>query len=104
LRANLERTFELVVEERKTLETYPLLRQSVVDETTLRDYYTGEDPTTEITQSWYAVKRRVLSEFRQRENRPAADRVGSRWWSMKAGAAHRTRHAGRLLRDESVGG
>jgi RNA polymerase sigma factor (sigma-70 family) len=76
LRANLERAFELVVQERKTLETYPRLHQRVVGETTLRDYYTGEDPTTDITQWWYAVKRRVLSEFRQRGNAAPAERAG----------------------------
>lgn len=72
LRARLGQRFDEAVRDPTTLTTYPNLRARIVGETTLADYYTG-DPTADITQWWYAVKRRVLAEVQRRASGPLAD-------------------------------
>jgi hypothetical protein len=72
LRDNLDLRFDEVVRDATTLATYPALHGRVVGETTLADYYTGE-PTADVTQWWYAVKRRVLAEVQRRSTGPLAD-------------------------------
>jgi DNA-directed RNA polymerase specialized sigma24 family protein len=53
--------FAAAVTDRKTLATYPSLHDRIIGATTFTDYYTDE-PTADITQWWWAVKRRVLSD------------------------------------------
>lgn len=72
LRARLEERFADAVHDSTTLATYPALHDRIVGETTLADYYTGE-PTADITQWWYAVKRRVLAELQRRASGPLAE-------------------------------
>lgn len=72
LRSRLDLRFDEVVRDATTLATYPALHERIVGETTLADYYTGE-PTADVTQWWYAVKRRVLAEVQRRSTGPLAD-------------------------------
>jgi DNA-directed RNA polymerase specialized sigma24 family protein len=65
LRDRIEQRFDEAVRDATTLSIYPALHQRIVGETVLTDYYTG-DPTADITQWWYAVKRRVLAEVQRR--------------------------------------
>jgi DNA-directed RNA polymerase specialized sigma24 family protein len=72
LRTRLEQRFDQAVRDPTTLATYPGLHARIVGETTLSDYYTGE-PTADLTQWWYAVKRRVLAEIQRRDTGPLVD-------------------------------
>jgi DNA-directed RNA polymerase specialized sigma24 family protein len=72
LRTRLDQRFEQAVRDPTTLATYPGLHGRIVGETTLSDYYTGE-PTADLTQWWYAVKRRVLAAIQRRETGPLVD-------------------------------
>jgi DNA-directed RNA polymerase specialized sigma24 family protein len=72
LRSRLGQRFDEAVRDATTLATYPTLHDRIVGETTLGDYYTGE-PTADLTQWWYAVKRRVLAEVQRRQSGPLAD-------------------------------
>lgn len=72
LRSRLEQRFDAAVRDPTTLATYPGLHARIVGETMLSDYYTGE-PTADLTQWWYAVKRRVLAEIQRRDTGPLAD-------------------------------
>jgi RNA polymerase sigma factor (sigma-70 family) len=65
LRERMRLRFGEAVADRKTQATYPHLANQVVGETHLRDYYTGDDPTTDLTQWWYAVHRRVRGEVQR---------------------------------------
>ena len=65
LRHRMHLRFGEAVADRKTQATYPHLADHVVGETRLRDYYTGDDPTTDLTQWWYAVHRRVRGEVQR---------------------------------------
>jgi DNA-directed RNA polymerase specialized sigma24 family protein len=72
LRTRLEQRFDQAVRDPTTLATYPGLHARIVGETTLSDYFTGE-PTADVTQWWYAVKRRVLAEIQRRDTGPLVD-------------------------------
>ena len=90
LRSRLELRFDEAVRDPTTLATYPGLHARIVGETTLADYYTGE-PTADVTQWWYAVKRRVLAEVQRRESGPLADLLRqAQRQSARRGAARRT--------------
>jgi hypothetical protein len=90
LRNRLELRFDEAVRDPTTLATYPGLHAQIVGETTLSDYYTGE-PTADVTQWWYAVKRRVLAEVQRRETGPLADLLRqAQRQSSRRGAARRT--------------
>lgn len=69
LRARLGLHFAEAVRDPTTLATYPALHSRVVGDTELADYYTG-DPTADVTQWWYAVKRRVLAEIQRQTDGP----------------------------------
>jgi RNA polymerase sigma factor (sigma-70 family) len=71
LRDRIDQRFDEAVRDPTTLGVYPALHQRVVGETALADYYTG-DPTADITQWWYAVKRRVLAEVQRRPSESLA--------------------------------
>jgi RNA polymerase sigma factor (sigma-70 family) len=75
LRAGLGRRFDDAVHDPKTLSTYPHLHERPVGNTTLRDYYTGDDPAANITQWWHAVQRRVRAEVRRQEAGPLFERL-----------------------------
>lgn len=90
LRNRLELRFDEAVRDPTTLATYPGLHTRIVGETTLSDYYTGE-PTADVTQWWYAVKRRVLAEVQRRDSGPLADLLRqAQRRSAGRGAARRT--------------
>jgi DNA-directed RNA polymerase specialized sigma24 family protein len=90
LRNRLEQRFDEAVRDPTTLATYPGLHARIVGETTLADYYTGE-PTADVTQWWYAVKRRVLAEVQRRDSGPLADLLRqAQRQSAGRGAARRT--------------
>jgi DNA-directed RNA polymerase specialized sigma24 family protein len=59
----MDKTFGEVAKEPRTLKTYPNLINRVVGETSLREYYTKEDPTANISNWWYNVRRRFLDWF-----------------------------------------
>lgn len=59
----MDKTFGEVAKEPRTLKTYPNLINRVVGETSLREYYTKEDPTANISKWWYNVRRRFLDWF-----------------------------------------
>jgi DNA-directed RNA polymerase specialized sigma24 family protein len=93
LRNRLEQRFEEAVRDPTTLATYPTLHARIVGETTLAEYFTGE-PTADITQWWYAVKRRVIAEAQRRSTGPLADfrreQPGANRKTGSASAARRT--------------
>jgi DNA-directed RNA polymerase specialized sigma24 family protein len=90
LRNRLGLRFDEAVRDPTTLATYPGLHGRIVGETTLSDYYTGE-PTADVTQWWYAVKRRVLAEVQRRDSGPLADLLRqAQRQSASRGAARRT--------------
>ena len=90
LRNRLEQRFDEAVRDPTTLATYPGLHTRIVGETTLSDYYTGE-PTADVTQWWYAVKRRVLAEVQRRDSGPLADLLRqAQRQSARRGAARRS--------------
>lgn len=90
LRNRLEQRFDEAVRDPTTLATYPGLHNRIVGETTLSDYYTGE-PTADVTQWWYAVKRRVLAELQRRDSGPLADLLRqAQRRSARRGAPRRT--------------
>jgi DNA-directed RNA polymerase specialized sigma24 family protein len=72
LRGRLEQRFDEAVRDPTTLATYPTLHTRIVGETTLAAYFTG-DPTADVTQWWYAVKRRVIAEAQRRSTGPLAE-------------------------------
>jgi hypothetical protein len=90
LRNRLEQRFDEAVRDPTTLATYPGLHTRIVGETTLSDYYTGE-PTADVTQWWYAVKRRVLAEVQRRDSGPLVGLLRqAQRQSDRRGAARRT--------------
>ena len=90
LRNRLEQRFDEAVRDPTTLATYPGLHDRIIGETTLSDYYTGE-PTADVTQWWYAVKRRVLAEVQRRDSGPLADLLRqAQRQSDRRGASRRT--------------
>jgi DNA-directed RNA polymerase specialized sigma24 family protein len=90
LRNRLGQRFDEAVRDPTTLATYPGLHTRIVGETTLSDYYTGE-PTADVTQWWYAVKRRVLAEVQRRDSGPLADLLRqAQRQSARRGAARQT--------------
>jgi DNA-directed RNA polymerase specialized sigma24 family protein len=90
LRIRLDQRFDEAVRDPTTLATYPGLHARIVGETTLADYYTGE-PTADVTQWWYAVKRRVLAEVQRRDSGPLADLLRqAQRQSARRGATRRT--------------
>jgi DNA-directed RNA polymerase specialized sigma24 family protein len=89
LRENVERRFADAVHDPVTLKTYPALHDRVVGDTTLADYFT-DDPAADITQWWYAVKRRVIAEILRRGTGPLADMLRETQRASKnKGAARR---------------
>ncbi len=70
LHAVMDRPFSRVVDDPKTLATYPHLHNRLVGDTTLRDFYTGDDPAADITRWWYAVQRRVRVDVQRRGQGP----------------------------------
>jgi hypothetical protein len=91
LREALERRFAEVVADRKTLSTYPALHERIVGDTAFRDYYTGDDPSSDITQWWYAVRRRVIAEIGRRRGTAAHEELQNR-----ESRAARNRPTGRM--------
>jgi DNA-directed RNA polymerase specialized sigma24 family protein len=90
LRNRLDQRFDEAVREPTTLATYPGLHARIVGDTTFADYYTGE-PTADVTQWWYAVKRRVLAEVQRRDSGPLVDLLRqAQRQSARRGAARRT--------------
>jgi hypothetical protein len=89
LRQTMDRRFDSVVVDRKTLETYPGLHARLVGTTKLSDYYGGREPAAAITQWWFAVTRRtearidregsgLLYELLQQARRRQAERKAAR--------------------------
>ncbi len=78
LRQRMRLRFGEAVADRKTQATYPHLADQVVGETHLRDYYTGDDPTTDLTQWWYAVHRRVRGEVQRSTGGPLFELAAAR--------------------------
>jgi RNA polymerase sigma factor (sigma-70 family) len=78
LRQRLRLRFDEAVPDRKTQATYPHLLERVVGDTLLRDYYTGAEPTADLTQWWYAVHRRVQSEVQRRTSGPLFELTAAR--------------------------
>jgi RNA polymerase sigma factor (sigma-70 family) len=78
LRQRMQLRFGEAVADRKTQATYPHLADHVVGETRLRDYYTGDDPTTDLTQWWYAVHRRVRGDVQSRSAGPLFELASAR--------------------------
>ena len=70
LRRRLRLRVGEAVTDLKTQATYRALLEHVVGETRLRDYYTGDDAPTDLTQWWYAVHRRVRGEVHRRTAGP----------------------------------
>jgi RNA polymerase sigma factor (sigma-70 family) len=70
LRERLKLRFGEAVGDAKTQSTYTRLKDRVVGETCLRDYFTGDDPAADLTQWWYAVYRRVRGEVQRRSEGP----------------------------------
>jgi RNA polymerase sigma factor (sigma-70 family) len=70
LRARLQLRFGEVVSDPRTRATFPALIDRMTGETCLRDYYTGDDATADLTQWWYAVYRRVRGEVQRRSDGP----------------------------------
>ena len=70
LRQRLKLRLAEAVADAKTQATYPELLERVVGTTCLRDYYTGDDPSADLTQWWYAVYRRVRGDVQRRSEGP----------------------------------
>jgi RNA polymerase sigma factor (sigma-70 family) len=87
LRQRMRLRFGEAVADRKTQATYPHLAGQVVGETHLRDYYTGDDPTTDLTQWWYAVHRRVRGEVQRSTVGPLYELAAARAASLRKGVA-----------------
>jgi len=68
----MNRRFCEVVTDPNTRRIYPHLRDRIVGDTTLRDYYRG-NPKDNITQWWYAVQRRVLRAVKRQPSEVLSD-------------------------------
>ena len=66
LRQHIEQRVGVVIADETTRQTYGAMLERIVGDTTLREYYTNPgEPTANIVQWWYAVRRRVLSALQR---------------------------------------
>ena len=92
LRQQMDQPLGEAIADETTRHTYRSLLDRLVGDTTLREYYTNpHEPTANIAQWWYAVRRRVLS---------AAKRQGI---ASLAALLMNTSSGGRRDADESLG-